>query len=63
MEGKNYNGSDGFNFWNDGDAADKPNPSAFGTQEVSELKDEQYTDFTQSNRRYDNYHLNFSSKL
>ncbi len=51
---------------NDGDATGKPYAPSFSTQENGEVKEEKETDyieFTQSNRRLDNYFLNYSSWL
>lgn len=51
---------------NDGDASTKPYAPSFSSQEngeVTETKESEYTDFNNSNKRLDNYFLNFSSWL
>ena len=51
---------------NVGDASGEPYASAFGTRENHQIEEDNQTeipDFKKSNRRLDNYHLYFSSKL
>lgn len=67
MQREISNGTHGMFNSNVGYASGKPDASAFGTQEdqpiVEKEKQEEYPDFNKSNRRLDNYHLSFSSRL
>lgn len=60
------NGTDGVFNGNVGDASRESYASAFGPQEDPQIEEDIQTetpDFKQSNRRLDNYHLYFSSRL
>ncbi len=67
MQREISNGTHGIFNSNVGDASGESYASAFGTQEnqpiIEEEKQEEYPDFNKSNRRLDNYHLSFSSRL
>lgn len=61
------NGTDGVFNGNVGNASCESYASAFGTQEARQITEEENQEdtpeFSQSNRRLDNYHLYFSSRL
>lgn len=65
MNKEYFYGNGDFN-GNDGDASGKSYASSYSSQENSEVteeKENEYIDFSQSNRKLDNYFLSFSSRL
>ena len=65
MNKEYFYGNGDFN-GNDGDASGKSYASSYSSQESSEVteeKENEYIDFSQSNRKLDNYFLTFSSRL